>query len=171
MKIGLVDIDTSHPEAWTPIIRELGHDVVAVWDGGTVRPEDYVQDFAEKNGIRHISQNLDDMADLVDCAVIHSCNWDLHVSRAQVFLDRGKSVLLDKPMAGNMHDIHQIIRWADAGHRITGGSSMRYNYEAGEFLSKSVDERGEPLLMLPYGAYSVRVQKRFATLGKTGKSR
>ena len=31
MKIGLVDLDTSHPAAWVPILRELGHDVVGIY--------------------------------------------------------------------------------------------------------------------------------------------
>jgi len=38
MKIGVVDIDTSHPQNWIPIERTLGHDVAGLWDGGSVHP-------------------------------------------------------------------------------------------------------------------------------------
>ena len=38
MKIGIVDVDTSHPDKWIPIERELGHEVVGIWDGGAVHP-------------------------------------------------------------------------------------------------------------------------------------
>ena len=47
MKIGIVDLDTSHPQNWIPIIRDLGHEVVCVWDGGTVHPASYVETFAK----------------------------------------------------------------------------------------------------------------------------
>jgi hypothetical protein len=39
LRIGIVDLDTSHPDNWVPIIKELGHRVVAVFDGGTVHDE------------------------------------------------------------------------------------------------------------------------------------
>ena len=29
MRIGIVDLDTSHPQNWIPIEREMGHDIVA----------------------------------------------------------------------------------------------------------------------------------------------
>ena len=41
MRIGVVDVDTSHPENWIPIERELGHELVGVWDGGAVHPPEW----------------------------------------------------------------------------------------------------------------------------------
>jgi len=41
MRVGLVDLDTSHPQNWVPIIRRLGHEVAGVWDGGEVHPQGY----------------------------------------------------------------------------------------------------------------------------------
>ena len=38
MRIGIVDVDTSHPQNWIPIERELGHEVVGLWDAGAVHP-------------------------------------------------------------------------------------------------------------------------------------
>ena len=59
----------------------------------------------------------------VHIAIVHSCNWDLHVSRAAPFVAQGKAVLIDKPIAGRLRDLQQLRTWADAGVRITGGSS------------------------------------------------
>jgi hypothetical protein len=36
LRIGIVDLDTSHPDNWVPIIKELGHEVVAVFYRGAV---------------------------------------------------------------------------------------------------------------------------------------
>ena len=38
MRIGIVDLDTSHPANWIPIERELGHEIVGVFDSGDVHP-------------------------------------------------------------------------------------------------------------------------------------
>jgi len=41
MKIGIVDLDTSHPQNWIPIERELGHEVVGLWDRAVPTLNDY----------------------------------------------------------------------------------------------------------------------------------
>ena len=71
MKIGVVDIDTSHPQNWIPIERTLGHDVAGLWDGGSVHPPEYVQQFAADHGIPRVFESLEEMAGEVDCAIIH----------------------------------------------------------------------------------------------------
>jgi len=133
LRIGLVDLDTSHPGAWLPIIRELGHDVVGVFDGGTVYPTGYAQEFAVKHEVANVFNSLTEMADAVDLAIIHSCNWDLHVKRAEPFVAAGKGVLLDKPMVGNLCDMNQVLTWERQGVRISGGSSLRYVKTIQEF--------------------------------------
>ena len=46
MKLGMIDLDTSHPRNWLRVLREMGHDVVCAFDGGTVYPEGYAEEFA-----------------------------------------------------------------------------------------------------------------------------
>ncbi len=148
MRIGLVDLDTSHPESWIPIERELGHDVVGVWDGGAVHPHGYPEAFARKHGIPRVFASLEEMAASVDCAIIHSCNWDTHVAKARPFIAAGKSVLVDKPLAGNLRDLRQLLAWAREGHRIAGGSSLRFCAETRAWLARPIAERGQPHTVL-----------------------
>lgn len=136
LKIGHVDLDTSHPQSWIPIIRELGYEIVGVFDGGTVYPQGYSQEFAEKNNIPKAFDSLDEMADVVDIAIIHSCNWDLHIQRAEPFIKAGKAVLIDKPMVGNLKSALKLKEWSAQGARISGGSSLRFAYEINDLLSK-----------------------------------
>ncbi|MDR6550668.1 Gfo/Idh/MocA family oxidoreductase [Paenibacillus qinlingensis] len=133
LRIGIVDLDTSHPNNWVPIIKELGHQVVAVFDGGTVHEEGYATQFAEKHEIQMVCDALEDMVPHVDAVIIHSVNWDLHVERARPFVNAGKAILIDKPMAGNMRDIQQLLEWERSGARITGGSSLSVCEEAKEW--------------------------------------
>jgi hypothetical protein len=144
MKIGIVDLDTSHPQNWIPIERELGHEVVGIWDGGAIHPEEYVTKFAADKEVPRIYATLDEMAEDVDLAIVHGCNWETHVPKARPFVAAGKSVLLDKPMAGNLADLRQIVQWVKDGARISGGSSLRFCEEVKEWAAKPVEERGVP---------------------------
>ena len=144
MRIGIVDVDTSHPNAWIPIERELGHEVAGIWDGGSVHPADYVKTFAEERDVPKQYESLGAMAADVDCAIIHGCDWDTHVEKARPFVEAGKSVLIDKPMAGNVRDLNQIKAWAAEGARIAGGSSLRFCEETREWLAQPLEERGTP---------------------------
>ena len=143
MKIGVVDVDTSHPQNWIPIERDMGHEVVGIWDGGAVHPRSYVEKFARDHDVPRIYEKIEDMVDEVDCAVIHGCDWDSHVDKARPFVEAGKAVLLDKPMVGTMGDVQQLLDWAAAGKRVCGGSSLRFAVEVREYLAESTDRRGE----------------------------
>jgi len=148
-RIGLVGLCTSHPPAWVPIIRDLakeGHidaEVTAAWDSGETREAGYAKLFCKPRQIENAVDNLEDMLDLVDGVIVHTTNWDRHIEQARPFIEAGKSVLIDKPIVGNLRDANQVLSWAQEGARITGGSSLRFNTEVAEFLAKPIDERGE----------------------------
>jgi hypothetical protein len=88
------------------------------------------------------------MVDAVDCAILHGCDWDLHIEKARPFVEAGKAVLFDKPLAGSARDLHQIRLWAEAGARIIGGSSLRYCVETRDWLAQPEEERGTPHTVL-----------------------
>ena len=148
MRIGVVDLDTSHPVAWIPIERELGHEIVGVYDGGSVHPPEYPAEFAKQHVIHRVFHSLEKMVAEVDGAIIHGCDWDTHIAKARLFVEAGKAVLLDKPMAGNVSDLRQLCAWAAQGARIAGGSSLRFCYETQHFLKRPVADRGTPQTVL-----------------------
>ncbi|MEW6752322.1 MAG: Gfo/Idh/MocA family oxidoreductase, partial [Candidatus Latescibacterota bacterium] len=142
MRIGIVDVDTSHPQNWIPLERELGHEVVGIWDGGAVHPSSYVEQFAQEHNVPRVYKTLEEMVADVDCAIVHGCDWDTHVAKARPFVEAGKAVLLDKPMVGNLGDAQQLLDWAAQGRRVTGGSSLRFAVEVAEYLAEPAEERG-----------------------------
>ncbi|MCC6730997.1 MAG: Gfo/Idh/MocA family oxidoreductase [Chthonomonadales bacterium] len=144
MRIGVVDLDTSHPQNWIPIERELGHEVLGVWDGGAVHPPEYVAAFARQHDVPRVYERLEVMAADVDVAVLHGCDWDTHVEKARPFVEAGKGVLIDKPIAGRARDLRQLAAWVDSGARITGGSSLRFCVETREWAGRPAEERGQP---------------------------
>lgn len=147
MKIGIIDLDTSHPPSWIPIERELGHEIVGVYDGGSIHPKGFAESFAKEHQIPKVYDSLEAMVDEVDCAIIHGCDWDTHVAKARPFVEAGKSVLIDKPFAGNLADLEIIRRWAieqPNGARVAGGSSLMLCNEVREYNARPVEERGIP---------------------------
>lgn len=144
MKIGVVDLDTSHPQNWIPIIRELGHEVVGLIDHGGVHPAGYAESFAKDMEVPRVFVSTDEMVGEVDAAIVHSCNWDVHLERARPFLEGGKAVFIDKPMAGNKKDLMALLEYEKNGARLTGGSSFLYCKESADYLSQPIEERGTP---------------------------
>jgi len=143
LKFGMIDLDTSHPASWLAVLGKMGHQVTCVFDGGTVYPEGYAQEFADEHGIDKVCGGLDEMVGGVDAAIVHSCNWELHIERARPFVEADIPVLIDKPIVGNVADALTLIGWADSGKVITGGSSLRWCYETQALLAQDEEERGE----------------------------
>ncbi len=142
MKIGIIDLDTSHPEAWLPFYH--GHEVVSVYDGGSVHPPGEADAFAARHGIAHVATAVEEMVEKVDAVILHGCDWSTHVAKARPFIEAGKAVLIDKPVAGNAADLRQIEAWAAAGARITGGSVLRFCREWTQWKANHLAERGTP---------------------------
>lgn len=122
MRIGLVDLDTSHPGAFTPLLRAMGHEVVAVWHHGPA------EGFAAAYDIPHVFEDLYAMAEEVDLAVISGADWSTHVDRVTPFVVADTAVFLDKPFAGNAPDLAELASLSQ-GTRMSGGSSLRWAVE------------------------------------------
>jgi len=144
IKLGMVDLCTSHPGSWIKLIHEMDDvTVAAVHDSGGVRPEGYAQQFADENGVEQVADTIEEMVGVVDGAIIHSANWDLHLPHALPFIEAQVPVLLDKPMVGNLRDLHEVQRLA-AKHQtlIMGGSSIRWADDVQE-LAAQREEMGD----------------------------
>ncbi len=144
IKLGLVDLCTSHCESWYPIIEEMaGFEVTAVYDGGGCRPEEFCEQYAEQRGIPHVCQSVEEVVELVDAGIVWSANWDLHLPHGRPFIEAGKPVFLDKPTVGNLRDLNELLT-LEAKYKslIMVGSSCRYCYEVQELLAEK-EEMGE----------------------------
>ena len=127
IRIGLVDLDTSHPEAFTRILRTMdGVEVSALWDGHDVWPAGYDREFARTHAVPVVCSRLEELPEHVDAAMIHGVNWDTHCEKALVFLKAGKPVLIDKPVVGSVRDCDRLLDLREKyGVPIYGGSSLR----------------------------------------------
>jgi hypothetical protein len=131
IRIGLVDLDTSHPQAFVRILRTVpGVEVAALWDGHDVWPVGYDRQFAAEQNIPLVCSRLEEMPDHVDAAMLHGVNWDAHLEKALVFMREGKPVLIDKPVVGCVGDCRRLVELQqEFGTPVFGGSSLRYAAE------------------------------------------
>ncbi|TWD73212.1 oxidoreductase family protein [Kribbella amoyensis] len=129
-RVALVELDTSHPAAFVPLLRELGREVTAVLDSGVVRPAGYAEEFAAEYGVARVLTDAAELPEVADVALLLGCDWDRRYRLALNLLDAGTAVLLDKPLAGRVGDLRELARRAEAGQPISGGSSLRCAPEA-----------------------------------------
>lgn len=125
-----MDLCTSHPENFVPILRDLGCKVTCVWDSGDTRPAGFAEEFAEKFHIPHVCETLEEMVEKVEAVTIHGANWDTHIERALPFIKVGKYVCIDKPIVGKVADVNRLIE-LDTKYpkKIFGGSACQFAEE------------------------------------------
>ena len=142
IRIGLVDLDTSHPHAFVGILRSMpGVEVTALWDGHDVWPPGYDEQFAHEHGIPVVCSRLEELPEYVDAAMIHGTNWDTHVDKALIFMKAKKPVLIDKPVVGSIADCDRLLDMQEKhGTLVYGGSSLRYAKEV-TALRESIGSR------------------------------
>ncbi|HTY59313.1 MAG TPA: Gfo/Idh/MocA family oxidoreductase [Bacteroidota bacterium] len=174
IRIGLVDLDTSHPLAFTKILRTLpGVEVTALWDGHDVWPEGYDRRFAAEQNIPVVCARLEEMPAHVDAAMIHGTNWDAHIDRALVFFKAGKPVLIDKPVVGSVRDCDRLLNLKEKyGAAVFGGSSLRYAAEV-TALRGSLAARGDLLSVAASGpgdffSYGIHTTEMLQGIAGTG---
>jgi hypothetical protein len=143
IRIGVVNIDTSHPLAFSGYLRQGNRARYAAVYNDSFRGDDEVAAFIRNHGLDRRCSTIAEMADCVDVGFIQGTNWDKHLVQAQPFIDRGKPVFIDKPFVGNIADCRKVEALAAAGAKILGSSSLRYVKETTDFLAIPVGERGE----------------------------
>lgn len=145
IRIGVVNIDVSHPLAFSETLRKGNRArYVAVYNDG-FREEDEVNAFVQSQGLEKRCHTIEELADMVDIGFVQGCNWDKHLSQALPFLERGKPVFIDKPIVGSLEDCRKVDELAKNGAVILGSSSVRYAEEIQRFASMSEAERGKIL--------------------------
>ena len=144
-KIGLVNIDTSHPLSWAQKMAEnpeLNMQYSMVYND-SFRGDDEVNWLINKYNMDGRASSVEELAEKCDIGFVQSCNWEKHVEEALPFIKADKPVFLDKPFVGSVKDIKRIRELVNDGANIIGSSSARYAAEIQEFLAQPVEERGE----------------------------
>ena len=81
------------------------------------RTNEKAEEFANKYGVTKLFTNLEEMATSVDIDAVYIATPNsLHAEQAILFLQKGKHVLCEKPMAANAAEIKRMIQAAKDHH-------------------------------------------------------
>jgi predicted dehydrogenase len=145
IRIGVVNIDVSHPKAFSEyLLKGNRARYVAVYNDG-FRGDDEVEAFIKNYNLEKRCSSLEELAAMVDIGFIQGCNWDKHLNYVKPFIDQKKPVFIDKPIVGSLADCRKIEELISKGAVILGSSSVRYAEEIVKFVNTSEDERGKVL--------------------------
>ena len=111
-------------------IRILGARVTHVW---TDDPQDAPR-VAAASRIEHVVARPEEVIGQVDAVILGTDDGHEHVRRARPFIEAGLPVFVDKPLAINVPDLNQFIRWHNAGKVFLSSSNMRYAPEIRQIL-------------------------------------
>ena len=144
VKIGLVNLDISHPKTWAAQMEKYCMDIKYHYlCNKGFRKADEEDWFIKRFELEGKTETIEEMADLVDIGFVQSCNWDKHLEHAMPFIKKSKPVFIDKPLVGSVKDVKKVRELVKNGAKIIGSSSVRYAKEIREFLAKPIEERGE----------------------------
>lgn len=173
IRIGLVNIDTSHPLAFARYLHQGERArFVGIYNDG-FRGDDEVDAFIRNFGLEKRYTSLDALAEDVDVGVVNDVDWDTHIEHALPFLKKGKPVFIDKPFVGKLSDCLALEKLAAEGAVILGSSSLRYTKEVEAFLAKPEAERGKLLSVYAVGGvdefnYGIHIAEQVGSILGTG---
>ncbi len=113
-------------------VRIPGARVTHIW---TDDPADAPK-VAKASKIDHVVSKPEDVIGQVDAAIIATDDGNDHIRRARPFIEAGLPVFIDKPMAINVTDLNQFLRWHLEGKTILSTSGMRYMPEMKQIAAR-----------------------------------
>jgi hypothetical protein len=116
----MVDLGTSHPRIFAPLLAELGMPVCAVLD--PLRAADFPEAVAV--------DSLAELAAACDVVMLLGADWDERMGQLETLAPHGVPVFVDKPVAGTAGELRALADLADGRCRIDGGSALRVAPEA-----------------------------------------
>jgi len=188
LRIGLVELDTSHADSLAGAIGQLeGAELYAIINRGLVYGKERTDKFASEHKVKHVCKTLEEMVPLVDVAFSIGVNWENHVSDAEPFIKAGKPVFIDKPVVGRESDARALMELVAAYKTpVFGGSTYRYQDNLGQFkeqFQKRVDKvaltvygkinshgRDDMLDLIYYGIHGTEIMQELMGLGAVSVS-
>jgi len=140
LRLGMVGLDTSHATAFTQLINDPtdknhvpGGRVVAAFRGGSkdiesswTKVDGYTKELTEKWGVQ-IYDTIEAVCAEVDAVLVESVDGRPHLEQARQVIASGKTLYIDKPMAGSLKDVLEIFRLArEKKVAVFSSSSLRF---------------------------------------------
>ena len=97
---------------------------------------------AAASKIPSVVERAEEVIGEVDAVIVATDRGDEHIWRCEPFVKAGLPIFVDKPLADNIPDLKQFIKWVNEGAMIMSSSSLRYTKEYTPYF-ESTHELGE----------------------------
>jgi len=139
LRVGIIGLDTSHATAFTETLNQTdaspdygGYKVVAIYPQGSKdiessvkRVPEYLEELSKFK--IEIVDSIPKLLEKVDVVLLESNDGRVHLEQAIPVFKAGKTVFIDKPVAGTLTDAFAIFQAAkDYKVPIFSASSLRY---------------------------------------------
>ncbi|MBO7288956.1 MAG: Gfo/Idh/MocA family oxidoreductase [Clostridia bacterium] len=137
IRIGIVGSDNSHALAFSKICNlcdENGNyeydDVRITAIYGFNDDPEHTLEVAKEGNIPFVAKSIDEMFDKIDAVMVVCRDGKYHLGHILPFMEKGYPVWIDKPIVTSREDAKALYDAAKKyGVLVTGGSTMKYNYE------------------------------------------
>jgi virulence factor len=166
MRLGIIDLDSSHSVEFTRRFNHIGVDrdqrvdgakvVLACPGSSEIAPERIpgFQSEMQTFGVELVSQSHD-MIGRIDAALILSLCGAVHLERARPFLEAGIPTFIDKPFTCSLSDANKLVALAEQSQTpMWNASALRFSEQV-QSISARRDSLGDV-----YGAVSYGPAKR-----------
>jgi predicted dehydrogenase len=167
MRAGIIGLDTSHVVAFTKVLNNpnsrndfAGVRVVAAFPGGSPdiassrdRVGGYTKQLRDEFKVEIVG-SIDDLVAKVDVVLLESVDGRPHLKQVIPVLKAGKTVFIDKPIAGSLADALLIFALAKK-YKTPVFSSSSLRYYPGIAGAKKNAKTGEVVGCLTYGPCSL----------------
>ena len=134
MKIALVGCGALTRIFYQPVLNHLGIKPFALVDPFLEKAKALAKEWEAGKAVA----STDEILDEVDAAIIASPNY-LHVRQAKLFLEKGKHVLLEKPMAVSGQEGNSLIESAKASGAVLQIAMMRRFWKLNKAVKKIIE--------------------------------
>jgi hypothetical protein len=151
LRVGIIGLDTSHAIAFTQTLNKEnaspdfgGYKIVATYPPGSKdipssveRIPEYIRE-VKKFGVE-IVDSIPDLLNKVDVVLLTSNDGRPHLEQAIPVFKAGKTVFIDKPMAGSLTDVYTIFQAAkDFKTPVFSSSSLRYQPNMNDIVNNNI---------------------------------
>ncbi len=162
LKIGFIDLDTSHPRSFVKRLNAMENvQVAGVFDRGRVKGKTETRAFCEEFGTKEYG-SAEALAEVCDGVMVLSADWETHLEDITAVLEAGKACYCDKPLVKSLEEVERFITVCKRGSApMFAGSGWRWNDKTRAFAEKIKDAHiSDAMLCVPsdrfyYGIHGV----------------
>ena len=135
LRIGIVGCGALTRIFYLPVFKKLSLMPDAVFDpyAGDIA------DLAKNYNIRSIASSLEDFGERIDMAIVASPNF-LHAPQTKYLLEKGKHVLVEKPIATSENDVREMIDACNKSRVVLQPAMMRRFWKINKAIKKMLEE-------------------------------